>query len=257
MIISLILACEKVESSVESDEGPYPHQLISHAAGSIYGYRNTNSMEALEESYENGFRLIEIDFDWTIDNKVVAIHDWTDTLRRLFMIEDRILSLEEFKTLDTFQDLTLMDLDDLVSWLKVKKDAYIITDVKNKNIEFLELIVKEYSDIQDQMIPQIYSFEEYDKVEDMGYDNIILTLYKTEYTDEEIIEFTKDKKLFAITMPIERGYTELPMKLNLKDIPVYVHTVNDLYIFEELYENGVTGIYTDYFYANKLSLQVK
>lgn len=48
-------------------------------------------------------------------------------------------------------------------------------------------------------------------------------------------------------MPIELGYTELPVRLEEVNIPTYVHTVNDLYIFEELNKNGVFGIYTDYF----------
>lgn len=245
---------QNAQALEEQDKIPYPHELVSHAGGAIYGYRYTNSLEALEESYKNGFKLIEIDFDWTSDNKAVAIHDWTGSLERLFMIDARPLSLEEFKTLDTFQDLTLMDLEDLASWLRTKEDAYIVTDVKNRNVEFLELVARDYSDIRDQMIPQIYSFEEYSKVKDMGYENIILTLYKANYEDEEIMKFIETNSLFAITMPIERGYTQLPMKLKKKDIPTYVHTVNDLYIFEELHENGVRGIYTDYFHANRLSL---
>jgi glycerophosphoryl diester phosphodiesterase len=54
-----------------------PHQpLIAHAGGHIYGYKYTNSLEALENSYNNGFRFIELDFDWTQDNQIVLIHDW-------------------------------------------------------------------------------------------------------------------------------------------------------------------------------------
>ncbi len=86
----------------------------------------------------------------------------------------------------------------------------------------------------------------------MGFDNIILTLYRSKYTDEEIIEFAKKNKIFAITMPKDRGgYSSLPMKLKEIDVFTYVHTINELYVFEELYENGVSGIYTDYFHADK------
>ncbi|SHD76238.1 hypothetical protein [Schnuerera ultunensis] len=83
---------------------------------------------------------------------------------------------------------------------------------------------------------------------DMGFDNIILTLYRSKYTDEEIIEFAKKNKIFAITMPKDRGYSSLPMKLKKIDVFTYVHTINELYVFEELYENGVSGIYTDFFH---------
>ena len=235
-------------------KGPRQEQLISHAGGAIYGYRYTNSLESLEESYKNGFKLIEFDFDWTSDNKVVAIHDWEGMFERLFMTEARTLSLEEFKSLDTLQDLTLMDLEDVAGWLRLKEDAYIVTDVKNRNIEFLQLVARDYSDVKNQMIPQIYSFAEYAKVKAMGYENIILTLYRTSYTDEEIMKFVAKNNVFAITMPIERGQTKLPMKLKEKGIFTYVHTVNSLDSFEALHKNGVRGIYTDYFHANRLSL---
>lgn len=254
LIIVSILGLGKSKIQGRSKTEPELHQLVSHAAGSIYGYRYTNSLEALEESYKNGFKLIEIDFEWTSDDEVVLIHDWESTVERMFMVPEGVLSLKEFKEFDTFQDLTLMDLEDLVSWLKKKDDAYIITDIKNRNLEALNLIAENYPQIKEQIIPQIYSMEEYSQVDEMGYDNIILTLYKTYYNDDEIIQFAKSNKIFAVTMNIERGYTDLPMKLKNENIATYVHAVNSLYTFEELYENGVTGIYTDYFYANRLSL---
>lgn len=252
IIISFVFT-QKVMALEEPDKTVYPHTLVSHAGGSIYGFRYTNSLESLEESYKNGFKLIEVDFEWTTDNKVVAIHDWTAMVQRLFMIEARTLSLEEFKGLDTFQGLTLMDLDDLASWLKTKEDVYIITDVKSNNIEFLKLICEEYADIKSQIIPQIFLFEEYLPVKIMGYDNIILTLYISDYTDEEIVGFIRENQVFALTMPIQRGYTKLPMMLKEENVATYVHTINDFYVFEELHDNGVTGIYTDYFHANKFT----
>lgn len=251
LIASILTSCKKVDAFNESDEIINPYTLVSHAGGAIYGYRHTNSLEAIEESYKNGFKLIEIDFEWTSDDKVVAIHDWLNMLERLFMIESRVLSLEEFKNLDTFQSLTLMDLDDLAEWIKTKEDVFIITDAKKDNLRFLKLLAENHEDIKEQIIPQIYHIEEYAPVKEMSYDNIILTLYKSNYTDDEIIKFVKNNEVFAVTMPIERGYTELPMLLKEKGIRTYVHTINDLYLFEELYENGVTGIYTDYFHANK------
>lgn len=254
LFISFFTLNRQAEALESHDETilPQPYPLVAHAGGAIYGYRYTNSLEAIEEAYKNGFKLIEIDFEWTSDNNVVAIHDWTGMMKRLFMTEARVLTLKEFKELDTFQDLTLMGIDDIAAWLKTKKDVFIITDVKNKNIEFLELLAENYADIKDQIIPQIYSFEEYSTVKSMDYDNIILTLYRVYYADDEILEFIEENEVFAITMPLQRGYSDLPIKLKETDIPIYVHTINDLYIFEELHKNGVTGIYTDYFHANKL-----
>ncbi|CCQ95355.1 conserved exported hypothetical protein [[Clostridium] ultunense Esp] len=228
-----------------------PPPLVAHAGGAIYGFKLTNSLEALEESYSNGFQLIEMDFEWTSDGQVVAIHDWGPMVERLFMIEERVLSLEEFKNSPVFMDLTLLEFSEIVKWLENKGDIYLVTDTKGGNKKLLKYIYENHKKIQTQIIPQVYSFEEYELARDMGFDNIILTLYRSKYTDEEIIEFAKKNKIFAITMPKDRGYSSLPMKLKKIDVFTYVHTINELYVFEELYENGVSGIYTDYFHADK------
>jgi glycerophosphoryl diester phosphodiesterase len=248
VVITILFVSENQKSnSVEPYKDPVAYPLVAHAGGTIYGFRYTNSLEAIEESYNNGFRFIELDFEWTKDDEVVIIHDWDSMVQRLFKTAPGVLMWKEFKSAKIFQDLTLMDLDDLAAWLEKRNDAYIITDAKKGNLKFLEYVKEKYRHIQWQIIPQIYSFEEYSQVKKMGYNNIILTLYRLHNNNNEIVNFVRDNPVFAVTMPIELGYTELPVRLEEVNIPTYVHTVNDLYIFEELNKNGVFGIYTDYF----------
>lgn len=239
---------EKI-STLEKNEKAH-HTLVAHAGGSIYGYKYTNSLEALEQAYNNGFKLIEMDFQWTSDDKIVCIHDWESMVRRLFMINSRPLNLYEFKNYNTFQDLTLIDIDDIANWLREKDDVYIITDMKGDNIKFLKTVAESYKDIQNRFIPQIYSIEEYDPVKEMGYEDIILTLYRTYYTDTQIVNFAKDHDLFAITMAAERAQNNLPNLLKDIGVLTYAHTINELYEFENLQRNGIHGIYTDYFQPN-------
>lgn len=226
-------------------------QLIAHAGGQIYGFKYTNSLEAIEDSYNNGHRYIELDFEWTLDNEIVLIHDWDNMVKRLFMIEPQQLSYIGFKESSKFVDLTLLDIYDLNKYLSEKHDLFIVTDVKNRNIEFLEYIQKHFNDMSKKLIPQVYSFEEYEIAKELGYENIILTLYKSGYTDDEIVGFAGDNDIFAITMPLEKGYSSLPQRLKEIGIISYVHTINELDVFESLNDNGVYGIYTDYFIINK------
>ena len=51
-------------------------RLIAHAGGDIYGIRMTNSLQALDRSYEEGFRFIEVDICLTSDGVPVLLHDW-------------------------------------------------------------------------------------------------------------------------------------------------------------------------------------
>lgn len=115
---------------------------MAHAGGTIYGFRYTNSLEAIEESYNNGFRFIELDFEWTKDDEVVIIHDWDSMVQRLFKTAPGVLMWKEFKSAKIFQDLTLMDLDDSAAWLEKRNDAYIITDAKKGNLKFWNMLKK-------------------------------------------------------------------------------------------------------------------
>ncbi len=227
-----------------------PPPLISHAGGAVYGFKLTNSLEALEESYNNGFELIEMDFEWTSDDKVVAIHDWGPMVKRLYMTEEKVLSLDEFKNSEVFMDLTLMEFGEVIDWFESKKGVYLVTDTKGDNEKLLNYIYENHKKVRNIIIPQVYSFDEYELAKEMGFENIILTLYRSKYTDEEIVEFSKENEIFAITMPKDRGYSQLPRQLKEIGVFTYVHTINELYVFEELYENGVSGIYTDFFHAN-------
>ena len=54
----------------------YSTSFIAHAGGGIDGKTYTNSLEALNNSINNSFKLIELDLLVTDDNKIVAQHDF-------------------------------------------------------------------------------------------------------------------------------------------------------------------------------------
>lgn len=222
-----------------------PETLISHSGGRIRGLSYTNSKEAIDKSYQNGNKLIELDMEWTTDGNLVLIHDWNGYVKTGFTAEPKMYSTEEFKEFNMIEGLTQMSLEDLVEWLYEHEDAYIVTDIKRDNVEALKLISQRYPDLIAQFIPQIYKLDEYISVQEWGYKNIILTLYMSNYTDEEILDFVKRNQVFAITMPIARARTELPKKLKGENVFVYAHTINDDSLRKELEEYGVDGFYTD------------
>ncbi|GAB6085717.1 glycerophosphodiester phosphodiesterase family protein [Alkaliphilus crotonatoxidans] len=252
LLVVMLVALPQMVFSQESNTYqaplvPEPQPLVAHAGGAIYGFRYTNSLEALDTAYKNGFRLIELDFNWTRDGQPVLIHDWGQMVSRIFPGARGVLSLEEFKTMPTLFGLTPMSLADLSAWLERHPDAFIITDVKEDNARTLAWIKHYYPEMAKQVIPQIYSFDEYSRVKNFGYENIILTLYRMNTTEEEVISFAVNNPLFALTIPLERDLSTLPQALNELGIPTYVHTVNDLWAYESLRDLGVYGIYTDYF----------
>lgn len=223
-------------------------RLIAHAGGEIYGIRLTNSLEALDSSYNKGFRFIEVDINRTSDGIPVLVHDWGNA-NWLMNVKYSTGASEykEFKSRDAILGLSLMDTDMLAEWLGEHDDAYIVTDVKYKNQDFLGLFKKKYPKVYDRIIPQIYSFDEYETVKELGFKHIILTLYRSKATDEEIIDFCKNHSLFALTIPSGKASSDTLERFSETSIPIYVHTVNDYNLYVKLRDSGVHGIYTDYF----------
>lgn len=224
-----------------------PH-LIAHAGGAIYGIRLTNSLQALDNSYKHGFRHFELDIDWSTDGIPVLVHDWTNTN----WLADIRYSAEphtysEFQSMRGAMGIQFLDLDMLEAWLKEHKDAFIITDVKSDNIKLLTLCKNRYPRLFKQTIAQIYAFDEYEKVKNLGYKDIILTFYKLTCSEADIINFCKGKSLYALTMHQDKATKAYIAKFASLNIPIYIHAVNDYNVYVRSRDYGAYGAYTDYY----------
>lgn len=220
-------------------------EFIAHGGGIIRNIPVTNSLEALEASYRKGFNFIEVDLEWTLDKHLVMIHDWAESVKRLFGAEPKKYSLAEFKKLKMLYNLKQATLDELLIWLEKHPGTFIVTDIKKDNVSALRYISQQYKDTQNQIIPQIYDFKEYDIVKELGFTNPILTLYRENDSDEDLLKFLSNHSVLAVTLPLNRAMTDLPSRLNRMGIFVYAHTINDKELKNELRAKGVDGFYTD------------
>ncbi|MCR4770849.1 MAG: hypothetical protein K5855_00925 [Oscillospiraceae bacterium] len=222
-------------------------QLVAHAGGAVWGYRYTNSLEAFDCAYDNGFKYIETDLSLSSDGEVVLIHDW-DSMARRMLFSPGIRSRGEFISEESFAGLTLMDAGMLADWLRRHGDCRVITDCKDDNAEVIGRLFEAYPELRGRFIIQIYSFDEYDAVKALGAEDIILTLYRMPEADADaLISFGAEHPLWALTINVSRLSEELLASLTGAGIRVYAHTVNDLGEFEKWRELGLSGIYTDYF----------
>ena len=224
-------------------------ERIAHAGGGVEGKTYTNSFDALDTNLQKGFKYFELDFSFTSDHNLVCIHDWENSFKRSFGFEKtKIPSLPEFEQLViTKSEFNKCTLDSLILWLKENPEAFIITDIKGNNIKGLSLIAQKYPDQINRFIPQIYQPNQFEMAKNLGYKNIIWTLYRYNGNNKSVIEFAKNNLLFAITMPIDKAKSGLSKDLSNLAIPTYVHTINKEDILEELInEYQVTNIYTDF-----------
>lgn len=222
---------------------------IAHAWGAYNWKTYTNSINALEEN-KNYYSLFEIDFSWTKDNKLVCIHDWQWSFYNTFWVKlnwDIPTYKEFFYYIEKNYEYKNCTLESLINWLKNNPEKYIITDIKNNNVDWLKYIATKFPNYIDRFIPQIYDPINYKEVKDIWYNKIIWTLYRYWESSDNIIIHLKKINLYALTMPEERVYNWLWNKIKKinSSIYTYTHTINSYNKFNELKNMWINNIYTD------------
>lgn len=222
-----------IENSIKKNILP----RVAHAGGGFNEKIYTNSIDALEVN-KNDFLFFELDLFVTGDNKVVCEHDYNEYLKTLKIFE-KYLNQNKL-----FEQCTYISLR---KWLNDNPNKIIITDFKNKNIEGLNFITKNFKNYENQFIPQIYHPKEYNKVKKLGFKNIIWTLYRYDKSNEAVLLFATKMNLYAVTMNQARARSGLANSLNEKNIRTYVHTINSVKeYFKYLKVYNVDQIYTDW-----------
>lgn len=229
-------------------------QYVAHAGGFLdTNYHYLNNYEAIQNSYNRGYRLIELDVEFTSDNKPVLLHSWDGFVALFFHTESfRVYSYEEFQQFQMINGWHALTVDDLIHAMETDfPEMYWITDTKNDNSYLLELLATQYPHMLTRIIPQVYSQQEYFYAKELGFENVIYTLYESNDTEEEILVFCKEQHPFAITMNTTWAYSDLPGRLAKQSIYTYAHTINDVSTQKELQQNHINGIYTDILFAEE------
>lgn len=231
----------------EIHEKEQTDRLIAHGGASVDGYQTSNSAEAVMHAADSGFKLIELDFNMTSDDRVVLVHDWDATTTYYYQEHfDGPISHADFTNRLSYGRFHTMGIENLIAILDKSDSFKIVTDAKEANMRVLESIARDYPDYLDRFIPQIYGYEQYEKVKEWGYDEIILTLYQMPFPidAQKIVRFYNEKNLYAITI-VDEGYMQRVVKALLeKDVKIYRHPVSNYERYEKLLEEGNYGVYT-------------
>ena len=256
-------------------------EYVAHAGGGIAGKTYTNSIEAIANSYNRGFRLIEVDFspssegDWfclhdlseveigrgeswlikTVDRFLLQFiskhydHEWL--VHGLIAKTERIKSWIEAEAESTgFHHCTLPEV---AAFAQANPDVYVITDTKYWN---KRLLISLSSLGRDFFIPQVYSVDEFFFAKSLGFEKIIYSLYKEKGYDG-VTKLLDYPQLYAITIPVSWYLSDLQSDFNpYQGLSKYsgrlfVHTLNECFHFSE---PKPTGIYTDWLLPGSLPL---
>jgi len=224
-------------------EPPKSPVLIAHGGGEYQGQTVSNTKEALDYNYTKGHRYFEVDLNWTSDSHLVLVHDWQYNYKALFTDAAGIPSLKEFESKCMKAGTTQLSLVSLYRWLRRHPNAIIITDVKRRNVDALARISKTAGVLGQRFIAQIYEPSELEPVRALGFHKIILTLYRINMDESQILTFLRNHKIFAITLSVRKAFAFFNLR-NLKNtgVRLYVHTINHPKVLHYFRQLGVDGV---------------
>ncbi|CAH1223420.1 phosphatidylinositol-specific phospholipase C/glycerophosphodiester phosphodiesterase family protein [Paenibacillus sp. JJ-223] len=248
--------------SEEQHDGFTAYRLIAHAMGSIRDQHYTNAYEAMIANYEKGTRVFEIDFMLTSDRKVVARHEWTANMSKLLGQDEELpeekqagpLTHEEFMNTPILGMYQPMDADGIMDVLAEYPDMYIVTDTKEQQDEDIRQVLTALVDaaqerdpaLLDRVVVQIYNEAMLESVKQIhDFSSIIYTLYATQDTEAQVVDFVQDHDIAAVTMPEYKVNRDFVARLKRAGAVTYVHTINETEQVANYEKWGVYGVYSD------------
>lgn len=265
--IGIILFAILIKPPEQSFTGFKAYRIIAHAMGGIEDMTYTNTRDAFIANYEKGTRVFEVDLLLSKDDELIARHEWgeffTNMLRQQNELgEDRhgaVWTAAEFKQAKVDGQYEPLLWDDVVELLAEYPDIYIVTDTKQIKPEEIDSIFGKIVDrtkhkdpkLLERIVPQIYSQPMLAQIEKhYPFDSIIYTLYQSQDSDRQVIDFARSNGIAAVTMSEGRVNKKLVKSLQKAGIPTYVHTINDKKLVSDYMKMGVYGFYSDFLAGN-------
>ncbi len=225
-------------------EGRY----IAHAGGNIDNHIYTNTLEALDKSYADGFRYFELDFLEDVYGNVLAVHEWEQW--KTMTGCDSICPITEKHFLEhkIYERYTPLNMERINQWFLEHEDAVLVTDKINQPTKMASLFVD-----KERLIMELFSFEAIEEAKSIGVKfmlsecllNLIVGDKVQYFLDNNINYLAVSRRLLA-----ENQYKEMFSRCKEHDIKVYVFNVNydegkdEKYVYDNEMQY-VYGMYAD------------
>ena len=194
----------------------------------------------------------------TTDGVIVLNHNWDQISHRVPGAPNEAVSHAVFMEYRIFGRFSPVDLDMLIAFLDEHRDIRIIADTKDENYAALYAIVALFPEHIHRFIPQVYQFEDLPRIRAMGFEDLIVTLYRlepweTKYNPEELTRLIRlwQDYIYAITLPDSLARPAFLPRFPLSEFRFYVHTINSVERAQELFGLGIYGIYTNFLFYDQ------
>ncbi|HXH75490.1 MAG TPA: glycerophosphodiester phosphodiesterase family protein [Bacteriovoracaceae bacterium] len=216
--------------------------FIAHGGGGLDSYAYTNSVEAVEYSIKQGYRLIEIDLAVTTDGKIVGVHDWAhfNKITGYVDLGDKALSFKEVKSRKIHGSYTPITFIEIEKIFSSNPDLVLVTD----KINDFQALTSTFSFL-DRMVVEIFSLADYELAIKEGILHPMLSAGENEFKGT----FIKDKgvKMLAVHSGLLNKFPELLQSFQQEGMCIFAFSSNeDDFIKKNLKGNKATAFYTDF-----------
>jgi|GEM_PF-599235 len=194
----------------------YP-DVIAKAGAPEMNLVGTNSLEALNATYDAGYRHIGIDICWTEDKEAVLLSSWKELGKYFDTDLDREITLDEFHSLKMKNGLTSMDFFDLIYWVRERPDVTIYAQPERSADWFMKCMESYAGSIIDQFVAMVPGMIEYS-----GLYPSVLNLDIGGNTADQLLEFIELNNVPAVSMSQEAAKDENKKILKKADCIIYV-----------------------------------
>ena len=225
------------------------YRFIAHAGGGIDDLKYTNSLEAVNKSIKDNFKLIELDIRETLDNVFVGVHEWkefkkiTNTKKKDGNeLNNEALLLNEFKKKKIYKKYTPLDIVSINDIFRKNNELILLTD-KTNNFSKLN------SDLnfdKKRIMVEVFGKKNYFKSISEG---IINPIYSFNHKDYNFVIKHKIKIISAHSQDIINN-SQIYKKLVENNVMVFMYSSNESDFINNNLDILFTHVYTDFWNIN-------
>ena len=221
--------------------------VVASGLGGWNDLAGTNSREAFLHNYRQGFRLFEMNTQFSFDGILFGIRESHRTPGLTF-------DQEQEQAL-----YTLMPFEEIATLMVTYNDWQLIIDPQYQNnlhaiVRTIEYIISTINridpDLIDRIIIQVpYQHWYYFLVSNFPFSAYIYNLHSSDDvdTDTQALEFIERTRIPAVRMSIDRATPEFLEALRNLDVSVFFNAANELHQTRTLFNLGIAGVFTDFF----------
>jgi glycerophosphoryl diester phosphodiesterase len=238
----------------------YSTSFIAHAGGGIDGNAYTNSLEAVNNSINNFYKLIELDLLVTDDDKIVAQHDFRileHICKKNFFYDTekknrKKILFNEIKNCNKIFDnkYTLLKEDQIIEIFENNKNLILVTD----KIDDFKLLYKRFK-FQDRLIVEVFTIKDYLKAKLYGVKNPMLLF--TDGRRNILYSIFFNIKLISISTANTKKYDGFLKFLYRNKVSIFSFSSNSLEFNQKYIGKSITGVYADFWDIKNFSCNEK